>query len=122
MKVLSSIAKTAPENIAFIATWGSTEAARRGEPIGPAAAKNALWGLGFSIAVPLVTEAIKAGISTAAFEAAAIQDPTPGIGTQNSGGTAAYDLATDPLTCVFASWSNRETEFQVKEIMIVKMS
>jgi len=73
IKVLSSIAKTAPENMAFIATWRTTEAARRGEPIGPAAVKGALWGLGFSAAVPLVTEAAKVGMNTATFEKAALK-------------------------------------------------
>ncbi len=72
-RVLTSIAKTAPENMAFIATWQSTEAARRGEPIGPAARKGAIWGLGFSVAIPLVAEGAKAGMSTKAFEKAALK-------------------------------------------------
>ncbi len=72
-RVLASIAKTAPENMSFVATWQSTEAARRGEPIGPAAVKGALWGLGFSTVVPLIAEGAKAGMSTKAFEKAALK-------------------------------------------------
>lgn len=73
VRVLSSVARTAPENMAFLATWHTTEAARRGEDVGPAAAKGALWGLGFSVAIPLVTEGLKAGMSTRTFEKAAIK-------------------------------------------------
>ncbi len=72
-RVLTSIAKTAPENMAFVATWHSTEAARRGEPIGPAARKGAIWGLGFSVVVPLIAEGAKAGISTKTFEKIALR-------------------------------------------------
>ncbi|KKN77567.1 hypothetical protein LCGC14_0358420 [marine sediment metagenome] len=72
-RVLTSIAKTAPENMAFMAAWQSTEAARRGEPIGPAARKGAIWGLGFSVAIPLIAEGAKAGMSTKVFEKAALK-------------------------------------------------
>jgi hypothetical protein len=53
---LQSAAKTAPHNVPFLSTWSASEAARRGEPIGPAAARGAAWGLLFSGIGAAITE------------------------------------------------------------------
>jgi len=72
-RVLARIARTAPETIAFVSAWNTTEAARRGESLGPAAVKGALFGLGLSAVVPLVTEAAKFGMSLKTFEKISIK-------------------------------------------------
>ncbi|MHC4156996.1 MAG: hypothetical protein ACYST6_19060, partial [Planctomycetota bacterium] len=73
IRVLTSLAKTAPENMAFLAAWNASEAARRGEDVSDAAGRGALWGLGLSAAIPLLREGVKAGISTKTFEKAAVK-------------------------------------------------
>jgi len=61
---LTAIARTAPSNVPFLSAWSASEAARRGEPIAPAAKRGALWGLGLSVGISAVTETTRGLLNT----------------------------------------------------------
>ncbi len=68
VRVLSGFLQAAPENAAFLSAWQASEAARKGEPVGKAAIKGLKWGIGFSLAAPLIVESGSAILSTKGAE------------------------------------------------------